>query len=149
MQKLKKKGGERGRKFLWIFDVVVLHCVVVKKFFLRVKLKNYIYISNICITSSKNWKKNIRRIFNDIQSYIYIYNWNKNFSALRRWKIIFALFFARIENIESSKRKKKKRIFRKNSLNLIGNRYFKGEKKILPFALMSRIRDKFITHERR
>lgn len=147
MQKLKKKGGGRGgggeRKFLWIFDVVV------KKFFLRVKLKNYIYISNICITSSKNWKKNIRRIFNDIQSYIYIYNWNKNFSALRRWKIIFALFFARIENIESSKRKKKKRIFRKNSLNLIGNRYFKGEKKILPFALMSRIRDKFITHERR
>lgn len=145
MQKLKKKGGGRGggeRKFLWIFDVVV------KKFFLRVKLKNYIYISNICITSSKNWKKNIRRIFNDIQSYIYIYNWNKNFSALRRWKIIFALFFARIENIESSKRKKK-RIFRKNSLNLIGNRYFKGEKKILPFALMSRIRDKFITHERR
>lgn len=146
MQKLKKREvGEGGgeRKFLWIFDVVV------KKFFLRVKLKNYIYISNICITSSKNWKKNIRRIFNDIQSYIYIYNWNKNFSALRRWKIIFALFFARIENIESSKRKKKKRIFRKNSLNLIGNRYFKGEKKILPFALMSRIRDKFITHERR
>lgn len=132
MQKLKKKGGERGRKFLWIFDVVVLHCVVVKKFFLRVKLKNYIYISNICITSSKNWKKNIRRIFNDIQSYIYIYNWNKNFSALRRWKIIFALFFARIENIESSKRKKKKNI----SQEFIESNWksiFQGWKKNSPF----------------
>lgn len=144
MQKLKKKGGGRGggeRKFLWIFDVVV------KKFFLRVKLKNYIYISNICITSSKNWKKNIRRIFNDIQSYIYIIE--IKISLRLDVEKLYLHYFLHESKISSRVKEKKKRIFRKNSLNLIGNRYFKGEKKILPFALMSRIRDKFITHERR
>lgn len=147
MQKLKKKGGGRGgggeRKFLWIFDVVV------KKFFLRVKLKNYIYISNICITSSKNWKKNIRRIFNDIQSYIYIYIIEIKISLRLDVEKLYLHYFLHESKISSRVKEKKKRIFRKNSLNLIGNRYFKGEKKILPFALMSRIRDKFITHERR
>lgn len=148
MQKLKKREvGGGGGKFLWIFDVVVLHCVVVKKFFLRVKLKNYIYISNICITSSKNWKKNIRRIFNDIQSYIYIIE--IKISLRLDVEKLYLHYFLHESKISSRVKEKKKRIFRKNSLNLIGNRYFKGEKKILPFALMSRIRDKFITHERR
>lgn len=106
MQKLKKKGGGRGggeRKFLWIFDVVV------KKFFLRVKLKNYIYISNICITSSKNWKKNIRRIFNDIQSYIYIYIIEIKISLRLDVEKLYLHYFLHESKISSRVKEKKKK----------------------------------------
>lgn len=150
MQKLKKKGRGEGEEISMNIRRRGPSLCRSKKILLKSKVKKlYLYFEHLYYFFQKLKEKYSSNIQRYSVVYIYIYNWNKNFSALRRWKIIFALFFARIENIESSKRKKKKRIFRKNSLNLIGNRYFKGEKKILPFALMSRIRDKFITHERR
>lgn len=131
MQKLKKREvGGGGGKFLWIFDVVVLHCVVVKKFFLRVKLKNYIYISNICITSSKNWKKNIRRIFNDIQSYIYIIE--IKISLRLDVEKLYLHYFLHESKISSREKKKKKNV----SQEFIESNWksiFQGWKKNSPF----------------
>lgn len=134
MQKLKKRGGGREEtKFLWIFDVV-------KKFFLRAKF-NFIYISNIrIVTSFKNWKKNIRWIFNEIEIKI---------SLAQDVKKLYLHYFFHESKISSRKKKKKKKNISQEFIQSNWKSIFQEWKKILSFILMSRIHDKFITHERR
>lgn len=132
MQKLKKRevGGGGGEISVNIRRRGPSLCRS-KKILLKSKVKKlYLYFEHLYYFFQKlkeKYSSNIQRY-----SVVYIYNWNKNFSALRRWKIIFALFFARIENIESSKRKKKKNI----SQEFIESNWksiFQGWKKNSPF----------------
>lgn len=130
MQKLKKKGGGRGGGGEEISVNIRRRS---KKILLKSKVKKlYLYFKHLYYFFQKLKEKYSSNIQRYSVVYIYIYNWNKNFSALRRWKIIFALFFARIENIESSKRKKKKNI----SQEFIESNWksiFQGWKKNSPF----------------
>ena len=129
MQKLKKREvGEGGGE-----EISVNIRRRSKKILLKSKVKKlYLYFEHLYYFFQKLKEKYSSNIQRYSVVYIYIYNWNKNFSALRRWKIIFALFFARIENIESSKRKKKKNI----SQEFIESNWksiFQGWKKNSPF----------------
>lgn len=131
MQKLKKKGRGEGEEISMNIRRRGPSLCRSKKILLKSKVKKlYLYFEHLYYFFQKlkeKYSSNIQRY-----SVVYIYNWNKNFSALRRWKIIFALFFARIENIESSKRKKKKNI----SQEFIESNWksiFQGWKKNSPF----------------
>ena len=142
MQKLKKREvGEGGGE-----EISVNIRRRSKKILLKSKVKKlYLYFEHLYYFFQKLKEK----YSSNIQRYSVVYIIEIKISLRLDVEKLYLHYFLHESKISSRVKEKKKRIFRKNSLNLIGNRYFKGEKKILPFALMSRIRDKFITHERR
>lgn len=148
MQKLKKKGRGEGEEISVNIRRRGPSLCRSKKILLKSKVKKlYLYFEHLYYFFQKlkeKYSSNIQRY-----SVVYIYIIEIKISLRLDVEKLYLHYFLHESKISSRVKEKKKRIFRKNSLNLIGNRYFKGEKKILPFALMSRIRDKFITHERR